>query len=429
MGKDHLPKNDFVRERIKDKPVNKKRLLERIGISAFGGAVFGVAACLAIWACSPLLKNVLQSAHVENEPEVFGTEPSSEPETATEEPEDESLTAAGQADEAVQPDEITIGDLQHMQDQLYEIGEEANRAIVIVTSVTNDEGCFNTVYEKQGQSTGVIFKDKKEEYLILTQGAEIAQVSQIEITFIDGSVSEGRILKYDRNTGLAVVAVNKSDMEESAMEEAAVLSFANPAEVDKGTLAIVLGSHIGTSFSILTGSVISTDGRISMADGNYDSFTTDIVSDHSGRGILINTSGQIIGLAMQEREETAQDATLTVVSIMELMPLIEQLASGQDIPYFGVYISTVTDRIAESYGLPKGVYINSVAVDSPAMTGGLQSGDVITQINGNSVLTDEEYRDAVRQLTPGEVCKVMASRQNADGYTEITCEIAAGTIE
>lgn len=47
----------------------------------------------------------------------------------------------------------------------------------------------------------------------------------------------------------------------------------------------------------------------------------------------------------------------------------------------------MTHEIEENYDLPRGVYIKSVEMDSPALAAGLQNGDVIISINGQEMLT------------------------------------------
>ena len=60
-------------------------------------------------------------------------------------------------------------------------------------------------------------------------------------------------------------------------------------------------------------------------------------------------------------------------------------------------------------------------MDSPAMAAGLQSGDVITEIDGEAVISVDGYQTKLLSLTPGDVAEVTIQRQGNDGYTEIKC--------
>ena len=44
---------DFIKEKIKDKPVNKRRLLARAGWNLLGAVVFGVVACFVFVLLKP----------------------------------------------------------------------------------------------------------------------------------------------------------------------------------------------------------------------------------------------------------------------------------------------------------------------------------------------------------------------------------------
>ena len=64
---------------------------------------------------------------------------------------------------------------------------------------------------------------------------------------------------------------------------------------------------------------------------------------------------------------SGDENTLTAISVSQLKDIIEKLSNGQDIPYLGLKLTSVTSDIEKEYDIPKGVYIKSVGIDSPAM--------------------------------------------------------------
>ena len=92
-------------------------------------------------------------------------------------------------------------------------------------------------------------------------------------------------------------------------------------------------------------------------------------------------------------------------------------------------LSTVTDEIAEEYGIPKGVYIKSVELDSPAMIAGLQEADVITKINGEEVSTVEQYNLKIYPLNPEDVVSITIKRQGAEEYVDLDCMVTVGVLK
>lgn len=421
MEDKQLPKNEFVREKIKDKPKNYKRIWIRFLTAAGCGIVFALAAVLVMLLMLPSLREELK----ENTPDTQ-VQNSQEPET--EDTQEATQTPDDTQEQKETIREFTIDDYQKIQTQLYAIGNVANKSIVTITSVVSDTDWFNTSYEREGQGSGTIVGDTGGKLLILTERKVIKDASKINVTFIDDSVTPAELMKYDGNTGLAVLAVAKDKMEKSTLSLIKIMSMGNSSTVHKGSIVIALGSPLGTNYSILTGNITSTGNEISTQDSNYSVYTTDIVANKNASGILINTDGEMIGVVMQNYS-AASTGALTAVDVTELNRIMELLYASKDVPYLGAHISTVTDKIANTYGIPKGVYIKEVEMDSPAMNAGLQSGDVIQKIDDKDITTDDSYTDAVLGLTPGETYSVVFMREGSNGYKELTCEIEAGILK
>ena len=185
---------------------------------------------------------------------------------------------------------------------------------------------------------------------------------------------------------------------------------------------------IRDSYAILTGLVTSTTNELSAQDNNYSVLTTDIASNKLQSGILINTDGQVIGLSLQDFNPAEENNTLTAVSISDLSPVIEKLESGADVPYIGITCTTVTEKIANRYNIPKGVYIKQVTMDSPAFVSGLQSGDVIVAVNNTDVSNVSAYNKQLMQQKPEDTCNLKVKRKGSNGYTEITCQVKIGVM-
>jgi serine protease Do len=216
---------------------------------------------------------------------------------------------------------------------------------------------------------------------------------------------------------------------EETKNEIAVATLGSSASVSQGQLVLAVGSPIGTIHSILSGNITSSRNSISTIDCNYTIFTTDMVGSADASGALINTKGEIIGFVLQDYNLQKEQTTLTAVSISELKGVIELLSNNKSVPYLGMKISTVTDEIAENYQMPKGVYVREVALDSPAMQAGFQSGDVITAINGETVETADDYENLLLELSPEEIVSISYERQGAEEYISLESEAEIGVLE
>lgn len=421
MEDKQLQKNEFVREKIKDKPKNYKRLWIKLLTAAGCGIVFAQTAVLVMLFMLPTLRGKMQENMPQTQLRDSQTDDTQDTPAETQSEEDTQETQT-------QNKEFTIDDYQKIQTQLYAIGNLANKSIVTITSVVSDTDWFNNSYEREGQGSGTIIGDEDGKLLILTERRIIKDASKISVTFIDDTVAPAELIKYDGNTGLAVLEVEKTKMESSTLSVIGVMSMGNSNSVHKGSIVIALGSPLGTNYSILTGSITSTSNEISTEDCNYSVYTTDIVANKNGSGILINTDGEMIGVVMQNYS-AASTGALTAVDANELKEIIALLSDSKDVPYLGVHISTVTEKIANTYGIPKGVYIKEVEMDSPAMNAGLQSGDVILKIDDQDITTADSYTEAVLGLTLKETYSVVFMREGSNGYKELTCDIEAGILK
>ena len=422
-------KYEFIKEKRKEIPVNKKKIAMQTGYVCALALLFGVIASFVMAFLQPKLENML---YPKQDPVV--TIPKDEPtETATTENTQttETMETEQKVDEPIdmlnwKP---TIEDYQMLQSQLYAVGQQANRFVVTVTGVQSEVDWFNNDYENRDQGSGIIIANNSQELLILTEKKIIVSAQELYVTFIDDVTVPATMKQYDGNTGIAILSVALSEIEESTMREISIAPLGNSLAIPQGTLAIAVGSPMGVNFSILTGNITSNTNTISTIDANYKIFTTDIVASENGSGALINTKGEVIGLVMQDYSRQGDENTLTAVSISDLKSLIEKLSNGKEVAYLGLGISTVTSEIEKAYDIPRGVYIKEVKMDSPAMTAGLQSGDVIVEMGGIAVLDEAAYERKLLQLKPGDKVSIVIKRQGTNGYVSIRCDVEVSKLK
>lgn len=405
---------EFIREKIKEKPISKRRIMMKVGIAAACGLAFALTVCIALLIAIPMIKDKW-----ENNSSVLGSES-----------EIGSEVTENQGGLVIPPDfSLSVNDYQTLQDELYRIGNIANKSIVTVTPMENEKDWLTNGHEITGRGSGLIIAEDNNYIYVLTERKIIADASHIRVSFVDGTGAAAIMLKYDGNTGMAVLTVEKRQVKPATLREIRVAKLGSAQPVANGALIIALGSPLGTNNSILTGNITSIEHEVLTRDKNYSIFTTDIVGAKNGSGVLINTNGEVIGIVMQSLNNSQEASALTAVAYTEIAGLVEQLRNGKSIPYVGTYISTITDEIAATYDIPKGVFIREVAMDSPAMRAGLQSGDVITHINGVEVLTDTVYSDKLSQMIPGTTCEITVKRQNGNEYYEVKCTVTIGILE
>lgn len=421
---------DFIREKIKEKPMNKKRMLKQGLFTLALAVLFGLVSCGVFTYMQPLMEDWMHPKKdtpitIPEDQLATETEETEEPEPTEEElPPEPPVTET-----TIVKKELELTDYQALQNKIYAVGKEKNSSIVTVTGVVSDTDWFNNAYESKGQASGIIIGDNNNELLILTEHKVIEEAGEISVTFINDVTVGAGLKKYDGNTGLAMLSVPLEELDENTKNAISYAVLGNSLPLTQGNVVIAVGSPLGTNYSIASGNVTSVSNEIHTVDNTYKVLTTDIVGSKNSSGALLNLNGEVVGLVMQDYSSIGDENTLTAVSISELKKIIELLSNGKDIPYLGLKVVTATDRISKEYDIPQGVYIMEVVLDSPALWAGLQMGDVITEMDGEEITSVEAYETKVLSLKPGDSIDIAVKRQGMEEYTRVECTVTAGKLE
>ncbi|MBD5507000.1 MAG: PDZ domain-containing protein [Lachnospiraceae bacterium] len=425
---------EFMREKIKQKPVNKKKLLRRTVITALMAVVFGLVACFTFLVLEPVISNRL---YPEEEPkEVAFPE-----ETPTEEmkPEDMLVNEEDmEPAEAVEVElvdeqieeilsqvefEFNLEDYQALHDELRKLAENVSRAVVTVAGVTSDVDWFNNIYENVASASGVIVANNEKALLILVSAGNLKGADSIEVTFCDQTQVEAELVQKDENTGLAILSVPLRDISEETMDviDIAELGSSNTLNL-LGTPVIALGSPLGTSGSISYGVVTSTGTVIDLPDAAYKKISTDIYGSRNATGILINLKGLVIGIIDNVNTSNDMGNLLTAYGITELKRPIEQMSNDKERAYLGVHGADVPREALEDTQIntPPGAYIRSIEIDSPAMEAGIQGGDVVIRVNETEITTYNDLLNIIHSSKPEDILSFTLMRQGHEMSVSVT---------
>jgi len=145
-----------------------------------------------------------------------------------------------------------------------------------------------------------------------------------------------------------------------------------------------------------------------------------------GSGILINTAGETLGIfypALSEMTSSVYGADVCVLGISSIKNLAESLSNGSNGASLGIYGADIPVQIRSGEGLPEGVYVLKLEMNSPAMYSGIQSGDVIKQIDNTPVSSYAALSNMLLKHKKGDIVNVLLMRQGADGYFEIKVKV------
>ena len=427
--------SDFMSERIKERPVNKKKLLRRTIITASMAVIFGLIACFTFLVLEPVFTNwlypeeepkLIELPDITDEmlPEDMLTEEDAQPET-----ESAVRLEEEQIEQILSGVELDLEDYKGIYDSLANLAKEAERSLVTVTSVTSDVDWFNNTYENKGVTSGLIITDNGRELLILADRAVIENGETLQVTFIDGTQAEAELKQSDANTGFAIVTVALSDIDDTTKEQIAYASLGNSmSKALVGSPVIAVGNPMGTSGSVSYGVITSVGNPIYMKDANYALLTTDMYGSQKASGILVNLRGQVIGILNNNYNSSDTKNLVSANGITELKKIIEKLSNGREISYLGINGTDVPEEAKEQLGVPQGAYVTSIVLDSPAMDYGIQSGDVITNMNGIEIKGFTDFTNALMNWEPGTTVTITVQRQSAGEYQPMVLEAELGKL-
>jgi len=266
---------------------------------------------------------------------------------------------------------------------------------------------------------------------IITNQHVIDGADTIQVTFLDGNITSASLIGMDIYSDLAVVKVDPQ------VTNLYPVVLGSSSELRVGEPVAAMGNPFGLSDTLTVG-IVSSLERTLTAVGNYviiDIIQLDAaVNPGNSGGPLVNLLGQVVGVNTAIQSETG---TFTGIGFAipsdtikrEINALIE--TGGYKHPWLGISALGVNLAIADAIGLekPQGILVTEVISGSPVDLAGVRGGDednidpelaiplggdVITEVNGLSVITmDDLIVYMERNTVPGDsvVLGIIRDRQ------------------
>lgn len=425
----------FMIEKIKERPINKRKLLKKTLGTAATAVMFGLIASLTFLVLQPYISKIL---YPEEKPQIIvfpEDENEMSPEEMLAENQQNSAQSGGEniSWENVQTGEelmqfmLSKDGYMQMYSALNSYVAELERTMVSVTGIHSGVDWFNEVQVSQYRSSGVVIADNGVEFLILTNYAPLEGADKISVTFYNSKQLDAELKSYDSVSGLAIVAVAHSafGMDEEALSEEVHIAKLGTSVAGSfvGTPVVAIGSPTGMVDSVSYGMITARYTQQTVVDRNYSYWTTDIMGTGNSDGVLFNLQGQIVGVITDSVNGSDYKNTVIIYGITELKKTIEKLSNDEVIPYIGVHTTNVSKEANEEMQVPYGAYVKRVEIDSPAMIAGLQVGDVITAIGEKEIKSLNNYATALMQLEIGRNAEITIMRRSQNGYKEIKLHI------
>ena len=277
-----------------------------------------------------------------------------------------------------------------------------------------------------GVCSGIVIASTDSEYVILAPIKATGGADSIEVTFDNGVVSAATVKGVDKITGLSIVSVEKSNLEERTLQSVGAISLGNSNEVRRGQVIMSIGSPMGMVHSTSYGIVSYVARNMSVVDGTARFIYTDAKLDADSGTFIVNVKGELVGFAVKTSEKESNDSRRFVVyGISDFKNILERMSNAKTSPYIGIQGAEIPLNMREA-GTPAGIYVTSCANDSPAYVAGIQVGDIVTDVGSISVKNIGEYKKALEGLNVGESISVKVRRSSVGKYKEVVFTVNVG---
>lgn len=251
----------------------------------------------------------------------------------------------------------------------------------------------------------------------VTNNHVVDGADKVEVTTDNGKTYTAKVIGTDKRTDLALIKV----------EGGSDFPFAKLAEGKPrvGDWVLAVGNPFGLGGTVTAG-IVSASGR-DIGNGPYDDFIQIDAPVNKGNSVgpAFNMQGEVVGVNTAIYSPSGGSVGIAFsIPAPTVKNVIAQLKNKGTVNrgWIGVQIQPVTSEIADSMGLqmPEGALVTEPQANGPAAKAGVESGDVITSVNGEAVKNARELARTIGSFAPGTAVKLNVLHKGKDEVINIT---------
>lgn len=254
----------------------------------------------------------------------------------------------------------------------------------------------------KGLGSGVII-DADKGYIV-TNNHVVDNATDITVTLTDGREVKAKKLGADAQSDIALLKIEPENL--------TALPLADSDKVRVGDFVVAIGNPFGLSQTVTSG-IVSALGRSGLNIGGYENFiqTDAAINRGNSGGALVSLRGELVGINTAIFGPNGGNVGIGFAIPSNMMKsLVDQIIEFGEVRrgLLGILGQDVDSGLAEAMNLNvnKGAFVSEVSPDSAADKGGIQAGDIITEINGVAVVSFQELRAKVASKGAGSKIKL-----------------------
>lgn len=272
--------------------------------------------------------------------------------------------------------------------------------------------------KSNGSGSGVIIS---QEGYILTNNHVVEGARSLAVIFSDSSRHDAELVGADPLSDVAVIRIKD--------KVPAIATLGDSSILLPGEQVLTIGSPLGNFRNTVTAGVVSAVNR-SVGDLEGLIQTDASINRGNSGGPLINLRGEVVGintLVVRGQSlltgDSAEGLGFAVPSSI-FKNISEQLIKTGEIkyPYLGIRYTMIDGDVAaqRNLALQNGALVAGVEKGTPAESAGLKVDDIITAVNGKSLVQENSLRYVLTQYKPGDAVKLTVLREKKELSLSVT---------
>ncbi len=316
----------------------------------------------------------------------------------------------------------TVENVTQESQSVSDMLEKVSQSVVGISKIkakSNSIFSSSNSLNELGLGTGIIVSNNG--YILSNCHVTGKKSSTCYITLENGYTYEGSVVWCDSDLDLSITKINATNLPYATIGDSSNLKA--------GETVYAIGNPIGYEFrkTITSGIISSTNRSIRFEENNNVVYMTDLIQTdasinpgNSG-GPLLRPNGEVIGV--NTVKITSAEGIGFAVPVNVVKPVIENFVTNNSFneAYLGIYAydKEVIPYLSSAPNFSTGIYLVHINSDSPAISSGIQVGDIITSIDGKSINNMIELKEYIYTKLPGDTISVNVSR----GYVSRTFDI------
>ena len=299
--------------------------------------------------------------------------------------------------------------------------EKVSDSVVGILCYSDDVPDQADTKTASSQGSGIIFS---QDGYVITNAHVIGNSKTayaIRVVTSDGKVYKAGVVGYDSRTDIAVLKMDDAKGLTPA-------TFGDSSQLEVGQDIIVVGNPGGLDYQNTTtkGVISALDRKLSTSSlTKYIQTDAAINPDNSG-GPLVNYYGQVVGITTSKIVSETYEGMGFAIPSQTVKSIVDTLVKNGYVEgrvKIGISGIAVTSDQASNYNIPQGIYVQSIVSGGPCDGTSLKKGDIITEVDGETITSFADVYAILETHKPGDKIKVKYySSSSGDGEVEITLQ-------